>query len=147
MPTLSHLTLNRATLVIDTDGGPLTITYRPGGITPKVYGAIRALAGQDTAHLSADEQAAMLATTTDVLAALLIAWDLTDDAGVPIPPTLDGLQSVPYDYQLFLVGKLAGEQTLGEANGARPSAASSTPTLPRARTKPASRRVRRSMPA
>ncbi len=65
--------------------------------------AIDAAIRRHTAMMSAaDEQLAEFA-------AILIDWDLTDDNGNPIPPTLEGLQDVDFDVLTYIFGKVRAD--------------------------------------
>lgn len=127
--SLSHLSRNHARLVHTfEDGASLTIDYRPGYITPRHLHRTQMLSSHKFEELSESEQAEAMEETTRLLAGILIAWDLLNDHGDPIPATLEGMEDVDYVAQAEILGWIMKDQRLGKSTGTAPSQGSSTPT-------------------
>ena len=73
------------------------------------------------------------ANVTQKLAALLLDWDLLDDDGEVIPPTLDGLMTVDYRLQRRILDAIESDNQVGEATGATPSTPSRSHSSRKAR--------------
>lgn len=82
--------------------------------------------------------AAIITAAEDVLtefASVLIDWDLTDDNGTLIPPTLEGLQDVDYEVITYIFARVREDARVPKATGTPPlppSASSSKPTAQQA---------------
>src|SRR5690242_17195394 len=139
--TLAQLARNRARVIIgDEDGDHIYVDYRPGAITPRTIQAAQRFQGADFEALSADDKAEALSAMPRMLASAMLGWDLLDNDGHPIPPTLEGLQDVDYAVQSLILQAITDHQRLGEQTGAKsltPSASTS-----RHEAKPATSRHR-----
>lgn len=84
--SITHLRKNERTVTKDYgEHGSLTITWRPGELTP-----------HDEASISdAVEQGRMSTATAEALLRIVVAWDLLDDEGETIPLTSDALAALP----------------------------------------------------
>ena len=88
---------------------------------------------------------AIIAAADELLtefANILIDWDLTDDDGNLIPPTLEGLQDVDYEVISYIFGKVREDARVGKPNGTPklpPSASGSKPKAQRATSRRRSR--------
>ena len=134
--TFSHLTRNHARLVHTfDDGSTVTIDYRPASLTPRQIHRMRALNTRGWEHLSEDEQIELADDTQRTLADMLIDWDAKNAQGDKIPPTLDGLEDIPYDVQTEILSWLQNDQITPKASGSEKSPESST--LPLALPDPA----------
>ncbi|MBX6770884.1 MAG: hypothetical protein IRY83_04110 [Chloroflexi bacterium] len=87
---LSHLAQDRRTCTLRVGDETVTITYRPGGVTPELEDQLR--------EYTADQRggAAMVA----LLAHCLVEWDVLDEDGEPLAPTAENLRRLP---TVFLV--------------------------------------------
>lgn len=92
-------------------GEVLSLTWTPAGWTP---------AAQDH-FVSADGENASTLAMVDVLASLLVRWDLLDDDGEPIPTTKDRLESLPKGFLLDVL------RFLGSSNSPNPASEESSP--------------------
>jgi hypothetical protein len=127
--TLSHLSRNKGRLTHTfEDGATVTITYRPGRITPRQLHRADALAARGEDQLTQAEQRELMDEQTRLLASALIDWDLQDDQGQPIPPTREGLEDVDYEAQQIILEWIVEDSQLGKSNGTAPSQALSTDT-------------------
>lgn len=134
--TFSHLTRNHARLVhVFDDGTTVTIDYRPVMLTPRQLHRIQLLSDTPFEDLSTAEQVELMDRTQEMLASMLIDWDAKDADGNKIPPTLDGLEDIPYDVQGEILQWLRDDQQAPKANGSGSSPESST--LPLASPDPA----------
>lgn len=98
------------TLAFDDDDDPLHLTYYPRAITPKMEKAFQ--------QLQASGQADQI--IYDSLRALIQSWDLTDDAGVEIPRTREGLEDLPSSLLLHVFERISED--------IRPNAGRSSPS-------------------
>ncbi len=144
------------------DGSPgIYVVYRPQGITPRRMHELLALeqAARDaevtdtdsdsdgdedatpelTPELTPEQRekrnAAILTAAEELLkefAAILIDWDLTDDHGNLIPPTLDGLQDVDYEVITYIFDKVREDARVGKSNGTPPLTPLASGSKPRA---------------
>lgn len=100
MPNVTSFQQRTRRLVIDFDTDDeesLTVLYRPRAITPRMERAFQAL------NQSGDADQVIF----DSLNALIVSWDLTDDAGTELPRTKDALQDVPSSLLLHVFQKIA----------------------------------------
>jgi hypothetical protein len=124
---LSNLTRDHARLTHTfEDGTSVTIDYRPGHITPRQLHRTQALSARPIDELTSEERTELMDDTMQFLSECLIDWDL-EHQGVPIPPTLEGLEDVHYDAQAVILRWIVEDQQMGKANGTGPLEASSMP--------------------
>jgi hypothetical protein len=128
--TLSHLSRNKSTFTHEfEDGTSVTITYRPGRITPRQLHRVQEFEARPDRALSQEESLELMDETTRLLASALIDWDMQDDETHElIPPTFEGLQDVDYEAQQIVMEWIVEDQRLGKSNGTGPSPVSSTRT-------------------
>lgn len=82
---LHHLQQDQRTFTMPVGDDALTITYRPGAITPAAEAAMM--------EAAADRGSG--AALGGMLRAALVAWDLLDDDDQPIPLTEEGMSAIP----------------------------------------------------
>lgn len=124
---LSSLSRNRGEFTKHfEDGSSISVVYRPGRITPRQLHRAQALQERGD-ELSDAEQQSLMDEQTQLLADTLIAWDLLDDNGHPIPATLEGLQDVDYQAQGMILNWIVEDQQPGKASASGTSPGSSTP--------------------
>lgn len=117
---LSALTADRKTVVVKFDTGSLTLTYRPS--------AFNAL--QEARELEDKEKGAHLLSQARSLCELITDWDLTDDAGKPVPVSEDVMASLGLDVTNALMNALLDEllpnrkKAPDSPNGSSPEASS-----------------------
>lgn len=90
---VSNLVRDRRTIQVPVGDEALTITYRPGGITPATEGRLR--------EYSDDQRGG--AALVALLADCLVEWDLLDDEGQPLPLDTKTLSQLP----VIFLGHLA----------------------------------------
>lgn len=107
MPKLSNIQNKKAPFAADfKDGDVVTGHYRPYAYDAKMEAAI--------AEMGDDPPKEQLVKLRQMSAALIIDWDLTDDADKAIPLTVEGLQGVPSSVLVKIVRACADDQTVGE---------------------------------
>lgn len=89
---LSELMRDTRTLTLTVGEDTLTVTYRPGGITPETEDRLESLAQEQRVGQS------LIALLLDTLT----GWDITDDKGKALPVTEAQLRRLP----LALLGQL-----------------------------------------
>jgi hypothetical protein len=78
VPKLNQLRRETGEVVIPTEGDdPLVITYRKGGLSPELAERLDAADGATPV--------AQLRILADLVAGAVVAWNLTDDDGAPLP--------------------------------------------------------------
>ena len=82
---LSDLAKDRRTVTVTVNGGTVSVTYRPGGITPQSEDALRELIAEQRAG----------ASLVAMLSGILVEWDLQDDEGQPYPMDAESLRRLP----------------------------------------------------
>lgn len=107
----------------DGDDEDLNVEYRPRAITPRM---------EDQFQTYIDENHGER-VVFDSLAAMVVTWDLTDDAGVPIPLTPDALNDVPSSVLTYVLNKLREDIRPNP----QPSPASVNGSVPAASAEPA----------
>lgn len=128
--TFSHLSRDHARLVhVFEDGESITIDYRPAMLTPRQLHRIQLLSDTPFDELPVADQIELMDRTQEMLASMLIDWDAKNDAGDKIPPTLDGLEDVPYEAQAAILAWIREDQRAPKANVTATSPESSTATL------------------
>ena len=103
---LEQLVANRATATIDFGGGNvLTVDYYPARITSQLLLDIAAASNgaQETTTLA--DQMAVIAKPAELLAQLLAAWDLVEDAP-DAPDGADGVEAQPVPIDLEHLNQL-----------------------------------------
>lgn len=138
---LRNLKTNTATARVDYgEAGDINIVFRPENITEKT---IRALDVLDDRSNERDILANTKAVNT-VLCQLIVSLDLTL-AGVPVPVTEEGFESVPFlirmDMARAIVGAIRLDPTSASESAPR-SPDSSAPAIAPSSRKRASRRSR-----
>ena len=112
--SLTQLSRNRGRVTLDFGGGAtLTIDYRPLLITPRQLHRLNSVSQKPYAQMSDAEKAdqmALLDEQTHLLADCLVAWDLLDALGQPIPPTYEGLLDVDTDAQGIILSAIIEDQ-------------------------------------
>lgn len=78
---LANIKNDKRTLTITTMWGDCEVTYKPSALTPTVEDEMRA----------ADDTRALIDTLCD----MLLAWDVLDDEGEPLPITPAVLSAIP----------------------------------------------------
>jgi hypothetical protein len=113
---LSHLAQDRRTCTIQVGDDTVTVTYRPGGVTPELEDQLRTCLTEQRGG------AALVALLTHCL----VEWDVVDDRGAMIPPTASRLRQLP---TLFLsrVAQAILEDLRPNAASGGTSAAGSSP--------------------
>lgn len=97
MPKLSNLLAESVTIKVpDLD---MTITYRPGSVTPESHDATMEL-------LDRKREPAAVAKS---LAASLVSWDLTGDDDEPYPITEKALRKLPARFLFEVFGAIQGD--------------------------------------
>lgn len=82
---LSHLASDRRTCTITVGDETVTVTYRPGGVTPELEDELR--------DCAADQRGG--AALVALLSHCLVEWDVLDDDGRPLAPTPKNLRRLP----------------------------------------------------
>lgn len=125
-PILGQLVRNRKRLEIPLEqGDPLIITYRPAAITPRMEERLTEFKGRDEDSLTDEEKHRAKAAVLDYFEATLDDWNLEypkspeHPKGGKVPPTREGISDMYYDELMWLIEKIQGDQTAGEANGAK----------------------------
>lgn len=95
--SVSHLSQDRRTITVPVNDESLTITYRPGGLTPEVEDQLRELT--DTQRGGA--------TLVTFLLSCLVDWDLLDEEGRPLPISHKTLSRLPTLFLAQLVGAIS----------------------------------------
>lgn len=57
----------------------------------------------------------------DLIPRLIVSWDLTDDAGVPVPVTVEACESIPVSVLRVLWRWILMDDALGEAVSSSPA--------------------------
>lgn len=86
---LSHVLADERNVTIEIDGEKLAVTYRPSSFTPEV----------EDAFLSTMDNRRSGNAMAQVLAGMLVGWDLQDEQGSVYPTTEAELRKLP---MLFL---------------------------------------------
>lgn len=89
MPKISQLGARR-TMTVDYDGESIDVTFRPAAINDNWVDRLQGLDKED-------RQGYM-----ELLCEALIAWDILDEDGQPLPPTVELMRALPLDllYQI-----------------------------------------------
>lgn len=112
MPKLSAVIANEATVSVELGGDAVTVSYRPRLMTPEFQERIARAEGVEGIRT------ALYGPTAE----LMIAWDLTEDDGTPIPPNdTEALRRVPSP---ILLAVLKGILEDARPNASRPSGSS-----------------------
>lgn len=78
---LGNIKNDKRTLNINTMWGDCEVTYKPSALTPTIEDELRA----------ADDTRVLI----DVLCDMLMAWDVVDEDGQPLPLTPEVLSTIP----------------------------------------------------
>jgi hypothetical protein len=106
---LSDLKTEKRSIEIDWHGDKVAVTYDFLALTPLLQAEMaEAVKLNDVSGL------------VKLLAALLISWDVLDDANERIPPTLDNLMPLPLAF-LNVVAQAIGEDIRGNPQNAESS--------------------------
>lgn len=117
MPSITQLVDAKRTVMVPFADTALTVSYRPGVVTPRLQKAIA------QAQRDQDLDAGLLWP----MAELLAAWDLTDDDGSVIATTPDALADVPASVLLTVLAAI-GEDMAPNPSSAERSSNGSSPT-------------------
>jgi len=104
---LADIANERQTIRIDIGGATLTATVNPAAITPA-----------SIARLAAQERAADPMILPELLAEVLVEWDLTDDDGRPYPIEVEALGRLPMRFLARLGAELRGAVGVDPTNAA-----------------------------
>ncbi len=104
---LADIANERQTIRIDIGGATLTATVNPAAITPA-----------SIARLAAQERAADPMILPELLAEVLVEWDLTDDDGRPYPIEVEALGRLPMRFLARLGAELRGVVGVDPTNAA-----------------------------
>lgn len=89
--------------------GDLTVTYRPGVMTP----------AREEQLVIDEREGRGVRAVVSLLAEMVVDWDLLDDDGQPIARDVDVLMSsLPADVLVMLLDAIKRVDSPGEANGA-----------------------------
>ena len=103
--TLSNATKRTKTIDIDYDGETVAVTFYPRAMT---HSLIKSMQASDTDNISG---------ITDALTHLVASWDVLDDAGNQLPPTVEVMQGFPVDFMGAVFTGIVQAMQPGEANG------------------------------
>jgi hypothetical protein len=93
---LSQVLGETRTVSIDLGGDEaFTVTFRPGAVTPASLA--RAVAAGEAAEDAHTSQLRAIELMTSFLGDVLTNWNLTDEAGVPLPTTRESLEQLPVE--------------------------------------------------
>lgn len=131
MPSLRNMVGETGVIEIPVSNDePLVVHYRRGVMTPrrqmKILQTQRGIA--TAAGDTPDPQVLMV--MVELLADLIVSWNLTTDAGLPIPTDLDSLQDVEMEILVAImteIGRQGRPDPLsgdGSNNGSSPTASS-----------------------
>jgi hypothetical protein len=79
--SLSHMKNDKRTLTVHYFGDECNVTYRPSALTPVTENALR----------DAEDNTTLI----DTLAEMIVAWDVLDEEGKPLPIEADVLNQLP----------------------------------------------------
>lgn len=134
-PTLADLKAKHETRTWELEvlpGRELTITYDAFAFTTKVYARMADL----QANLSDPEavEGQDFEDLCELIAGILISWDVTDDAGEMVPPTKERLMDLPFPF-LMEVSSHFREEAEENPTNAGPSSEPSRRKGSRARSR------------
>lgn len=89
----------------------ITLTYRLANVTERTLAHLRIL--EDKADQDGERN---LKAMTDVLARLVITWDLTDH-GEPVPVTREGIADVPADIRADVLAAIVKDAQVDPTTG------------------------------
>lgn len=120
MPKLSQLRRNTGTVTIPTDGGePLVIEFRKGFVSPSLADRLTGFEGMT--------QAARLGVLVEMVKSAVIAWNLTDDDGKPLPVTTEALAAIDSGALDSIAVAIQGAMAVDPTNGV--SSSDSSPAV------------------
>lgn len=90
------------------DGEKVGITYRPGKFTPRVEARLN----------EAQAESQVSQEVARVLADVLASWDVIDDDGKTLKPTVDLLMEMPLDFLTALATAVGEDMGPKSQNGA-----------------------------
>ena len=103
---LSEIFSERKTVSVPVGEGNLSVTYRPGAITPQLLDQIGSLAGieegGDDSMAMVNAFSSVASTAVAMVEKAVVEWDLTDDNGNPYPLTTDALRQLPLQFLLTI---------------------------------------------
>jgi hypothetical protein len=95
------------TAVLEWEGESFTVVYAPGTVTPNSLADLRSRAVTD------GEDMALLTFLADVL----VSWEVTEDDGTPIEPTVVNLGGFPIGFLAHVLEGIQEDIQPGEAQG------------------------------
>ena len=104
---LSQVGKQQKTATVAYDGETVDIVYRPGAFTPRVEARIN----------EAQKDSTVSQELAQILSEVIISWDVLDDDGQPLPPTIDLLMDLPLAF-LSAVSVGIGEDMRPEGQSA-----------------------------
>jgi hypothetical protein len=109
------LTSEVRTVSIDFGGdGPLTVTYRPGAVTPASLAKARTV----TRDNAADTQVESVELVVAFLADVLVSWNLLLDDETPVGVDVATLAQLPLELLVRVFAEISqGGQNVGEEEG------------------------------
>jgi hypothetical protein len=94
--SLAKLVVNDKTIDVPFGDEAVTVTYRPQWITAITESLLREITDADTPFHKAEPIAALVPK-------MIADWNLTDESGVTIPLTPEGLQAVPTEILVQII--------------------------------------------
>lgn len=106
---LSDLRANVRRLDVDYFGSTVSITYRPGELTPETEDALR----------EAREQNRTTDALIELMVRALVGWDVTDDDGEPLPIAAETLRPFPTALLLHIMAAIQDDMVPNAMRGRR----------------------------